>query len=94
MEQTAEIWGRINALIKEKNTTQNAISTSCGFNPRRIQNLSGGNRLPDAVEITKIAQALDTTVEYLTTGEKSTPKPDTSAILATLEQAIQQVKEL
>ena len=94
MEQAAEIWGRINALIKEKNTTQNAISTNCGFNPRRIQNLSGGNRLPDAVEITKIAQALDTTVEYLTTGEKSTPKPDTSAILATLEQAIQQVKEL
>lgn len=92
MEQTAEIWGRINALIKEKNTTKNAISTNC--NPRRIQNLSGGNRLPDAVEITKIAQALDTTVEYLTTGEKSTPKPDTSRILETLNTAIQQVKEL
>lgn len=94
MEQTAEIWGRINALIKEKNTTKNAISTNCGFNPRRIQNLSGGNRLPDAVEITKIAQALGTTVEYLVTGQSTTPKPDTSRILETLNTAIQQVKEL
>lgn len=94
MTESRELWERINALIKEKNTTQTALSVDCGFNPRRIQNLSGGNRLPDAIEITKIAQALDTTVEYLTTGEKSTPKPDTSAILATLEQAIKQVKEL
>ena len=94
MEQTVEIWNRINALIKEKNTTQNAISIDCGFNPRRIQNLSGGNRLPDAIEITKIAEALGTTVEYLVTGQSTAPKPDTSKILETLNAAIQQVKEL
>lgn len=68
-----EIWERINLLIKEKNTTQNAVSVDCGFNPRRIQNLSAGNRLPDAIEITKIAQALGTSVEYLVTGEDKNP---------------------
>ena len=68
-----EIWERINLLIKKKNTTQNAVSVDCGFNPRRIQNLSAGNRLPDAIEITKIAQALGTSVEYLVTGEDKNP---------------------
>lgn len=94
MTESRELWERINALIKEKNTTQTALSVDCGFNPRRIQNLSGGNRLPDAIEITKIAEALGTTVEYLVTGQSTTPKPDTSRILETLNTAIQQVKEL
>lgn len=94
MTESRELWERINALIKEKNTTQTALSVDCGFNPRRIQNLSGGNRLPDAIEITRIAEALGTTVEYLVTGQSTTPKPDTSRILETLNTAIQQVKEL
>lgn len=94
MEQATEIWNRINALIKEKNTTQNSLSVVCGFNSRRIQNLSGANRLPDAIEITKIAEALNVSVEYLVTGRDNVPKPDTSRILETLNTAIQQVKEL
>lgn len=76
-----EIWERINLLIKEKNTTQNAVSVDCGFNPRRIQNLSAGNRLPDAIEITKIAQALGTSVEYLVTGSDNSPSMEENAQL-------------
>ena len=76
-----EIWERINLLIKENNTTQNAVSVGCGFNPRRIQNLSAGNRLPDAIEITKIAQALGTSVEYLVTGEDNSPSMEENAQL-------------
>lgn len=76
-----EIWERINLLIKEKNTTQNAVSVDCGFNPRRIQNLSAGNRLPDAIEITKIAQALGTSVEYLVTGSDNSPYMEENAQL-------------
>ena len=69
MEQ--EIWERINSLIKEKNLTQSSLSAICGFNQRRIQNLSAANRLPDAVEIVAIAKALETTAEYLVTGQYS-----------------------
>lgn len=76
-----EIWERINLLIKKKNTTQNAVSVDCGFNPRRIQNLSAGNRLPDAIEITKIAQALGTSVEYLVTGSDNSPYMEENAQL-------------
>lgn len=75
------IWNRINLLIREKNTTQNAVSVNCGFNPRRIQNLSAGNRMPDAIEITKIAQALGTSVEYLVTGEDKSPYMEENAQL-------------
>ena len=74
MEETTEIWNRVNSLIKARNTTQAALSVDCGFNSRRIQNLSGANRLPDAIEITKIAKSLGTTVEYLVTG----CEPDTA----------------
>ena len=66
-------WDRVNALIKQLNKTQSGVSAECGFNPRRIQNLSGANRAPDAIEAYKIAQALNTTVEYLVTGEDSSP---------------------
>ena len=66
-------WDRTNALIKKLNKTQNGVSTECGFNSRRIQNLSGANRAPDVFEAYKIAQALNTTVEYLVTGEDTSP---------------------
>ena len=68
MDEVIELWKRVNTLIKIRNTTQSALSTKCGFSQRRIQNLSGTNRPPDAVEITKIAEALGTSVEYLVTG--------------------------
>lgn len=68
-----EFWERVNALIKEKNITQTSLSVLCGFNARRIQNLSGSDRWPDAVEAFKIAQALGTSVEYLVTGSESDP---------------------
>lgn len=68
MNNETSFWQRVNALIKKQNTTQNELSVSCGFNSRRIQNLSSGNRLPDAFEAVKIAQALDVSVEYLVTG--------------------------
>jgi len=73
MKEIAIIWERINSLIKECNTTQTAISIQCGLNPRRVQNLSSGNRLPDAIEITKIAAALNTSVEYLVNGIEQNP---------------------
>lgn len=89
-----DLWNRINDQIKSHKTTQRVLALQCGFTERRIESLSSANRLPDAIEITKIAEALGTTVEYLVTGQSTTPKPDTSRILETLNTAIQQVKEL
>ena len=93
MDTAKELWNRINSLIKDKGTTQIALSVQCEFNARRIQNLSGANRLPDAVEITKIAEALGTTVEYLVTGSDPL-RPDTTALISTLTIALEQARSL
>ena len=68
MDDVKLFWERLNSLIKQKNTTQQEVSVKCDFNPRRLQNLSGGNRLPDCFEIVKIAAVLNTSAEYLVNG--------------------------
>ena len=84
MSDIEQFWERLNFLIKSSNTTQSALSVQCGFNPRRLQNLSGGNRLPDCFEAVAIAKALNTTVEYLVTGEIT----DSDAELSELKKKV------
>lgn len=64
-----DFWIRTNALIKQLNKTQRGLSLECGFSDRKIENQSSNDRIPDAIEAVKIAKALNTTVEYLVTGE-------------------------
>lgn len=68
-----QFWVHVNLLIKTQNKTQAGLSADCGFSSRRIQNLSGAGRMPDVIEAYKIAQALNTTVEYLVTGKETNP---------------------
>lgn len=65
----SDFWLRTNTLIKLLNKTQRGLALECGFSERRIESLSSNNRSPDVIEAVKIAQALNTTVEYLVTGE-------------------------
>ena len=64
-----EFWKRTNSLIKLLNKTQRSLALECGFSERRIETLSSNNRSPDVIEAVKIAQLLNTTVEYLVTGK-------------------------
>lgn len=66
-----DFWIRTNALIKQLNKTQRGLSLECGFTDRKIENQSSNDRIPDAIEAVKIAKALNTTVEYLVTGENN-----------------------
>ena len=65
-----EFWLRTNTLIKLLNKTQRGLALGCGFTERRIETLSSNSRSPDVIEAVKIAKALNTTVEYLVTGEE------------------------
>ena len=80
----AEFWNRTNNLIKTKKTTQRAVSKACGFIERRIETLVSTGRLPDAHEVFLIAQALNTSVEYLVTGTE----PDNTRLLDELQAFI------
>ena len=69
----ATFWRNVNKLIKSQNTTQEAIAKTCAINFGTFKNRSSKKIVPDAIEAYKIAQALNTTVEYLVTGEDTSP---------------------
>jgi len=71
-----DFWDRVNAMIKKKGLTQASLSSTCGFNQRRIQNLSAGSRFPDADECFLMAGELGTTVEFLFTGKETVNAPE------------------
>jgi len=85
-----DFWNRTNSLIKTKNTTQKALSLQCGFNERRIETLSSYGRSPNVDEAVKIAQALNTTVEYLVTGVK----PEQDSRLELLKNEVDKLQKL
>ena len=66
-----DFWKRTNSLIKLHNKTQRSLALECGFTERRIETLSSNNRSPDIIEAVSIAKALNTTVEYLVTGQEA-----------------------
>lgn len=70
---TAELfWQNVKAQIKAQNTTQEWLCKECGFILSSFRNRISLKRYPTVIEAYKIAQALNTTVEYLVTGEDST----------------------
>ena len=80
-----QFWQKVNNLIKSQNKTQQGVSIDCGFNPRRIQNLSSTNRLPDVIEAKKIADVLGVSLESLVSDEKSDFKPSITRIRSLLK---------
>ena len=68
-----DFFERVKLLVKTKNTTIKTLVEDLGLNYGSYNTLRKSNNLPRADEAVKIAQALNTTVEYLVTGEDSNP---------------------
>lgn len=84
-----EFWKRTNELIKLQSKTQRGLAIECGFTERRIETLSSNNRSPDVIEAVKIAEALNTSVEFLVSGNTPTfPKDESKEKAAALAQEI------
>ncbi len=69
----SEFWQRINSLIKAQKVTQEWVSKTADVKYQTFRNWSARDIIPDAIQAVRIAQALNTTVEYLVTGETSNP---------------------
>lgn len=93
-ENAVEFWNRVNSLIKSQKTKQQAVSESCGISYQTFRGWVTRHSFPDAQQVFRIAQALNTTVEYLLTGSQPSPKPDTAALIQTLELALRQAKDI
>ena len=87
-----DFWIRTNNLIKLQGKTQRNLALECGFTERRIETLSSTERSPDIQEAVKIAKALNTTVEYLVTGELTNTGDDFNLYKEKYNSLVEQVQ--
>ena len=66
-------WNNVKKRIKELNTTQEWVCNQSKIVLGTMRQQITHNRFPPVDEALLIAQALNTTVEYLVTGEDSSP---------------------
>jgi hypothetical protein len=66
-----DFWNNVKNLIKKNATYQEWVAGKCGVKPRTFQNWIYRNIPPNILEGQKIAEALETTVEYLVTGQET-----------------------
>ena len=66
-----EFWNRVKELIKEQNKTQIELCEFCGLNLHAFRNKIALNTNPNVIDAYKIAAYLNTTVEFLVTGNES-----------------------
>ena len=64
-------WTRINELIKLNGLKQETVCQKCGINYQPFRGWIVRGTYPDALQTVKIAKLLDTSVEYLVTGERT-----------------------
>lgn len=84
-------WNRIKKLCKEKGFTQKELSAKAGGEPRMIESQIFKKVIPNVDEVYNIAQLLDTTVEYLVTGEEPNAELCNNNVL---QEKLNKIKEV
>jgi transcriptional regulator with XRE-family HTH domain len=90
MEEAVFFWNTVKTLIKKNHITQETLCSQCNFPLSTFKHWIFKSIFPDALQSYKIAKALNTSVEYLLTGEE--PKLDPA--LSELSELKQRIKEL
>ena len=67
-------WNNVKAELDYLGLSQKELSAKTGINLGTLKNQICRNVIPDAVSAVKIAQVLNTTVEYLVTGNNNAAK--------------------
>ncbi len=65
-----DFWQRVKYLIKENNTKQEWLAEISGIKYQTLRSMISKNTFPKADDAVKIAEVLNTTVEYLVNGNK------------------------
>ncbi|CEM60475.1 conserved hypothetical protein [Treponema phagedenis] len=84
-----DFWIRVKDLIKEQNTTQDKIATQINERADNFSRWIQKDRLPDAEQSYKIADALGVSVEYLVTGKEKDNLPKITETKDLLLKAIE-----
>ncbi len=64
-------WENVEILRKQQNTTYRWLALKMGVSETTVSSMRKANTEPRAGQAVKIAEALNTTVEYLVTGKES-----------------------
>lgn len=67
------IGDRIAALRTRRNMSQNQLAKAMEISRQAVSKWENGQSTPDAIKMIKLAEVLDTDVEYLTTGRQVVP---------------------
>ena len=87
-----DFYERVKNLVKNKNLSLLPLLSSLGIEYEKYRGQKRFNNLPRADEAVKIAQALNTTVEYLVTGNKPDLSSETKSLINELEMTINKYK--
>ncbi len=66
-----EFWKRVKELLKSQKLTQEKLCKSCDISLATFSSWIHNERLPDLMSATRIADVLETSVEFLVTGQES-----------------------
>lgn len=83
-------WNRLQSLIKHSSYTQKSLSETLGLNAHSLEVMKAKKNVPGTFLTYKIAKLLNTSVEYLVTGQESNPY---SAELFELKQRIKELAD-
>jgi len=73
----ASFWKRVNNLIKSQGTKQETLAAECNISYQTFRGWVSRKTFPGGDETYQIAQALNTSVEYLVSGDE--PKAQSAA---------------
>ena len=90
--QYLDFYERVKTLLKSKNLTLAETLKNLGISLDSYKSCKRYGNLPRADEVCKLAQVLDTSVEYLVTGAESEVVDTKAEILAALENLIERYK--
>ena len=86
-------WIRVKDKLDYQDCTQRELAEKIGESYNTLQSWINRDRLPNAEQAVKVADALNTSVEFLVTGKTSNKKSNHLKTITLLETAIENLKK-
>ena len=88
-----DFWLRVKDKLDFQDSTQRDLAQNINESYNTLQSWINRDRLPNAEQAVKIAEALTTSVEFLVNGKSNNKKNDHSKTVKLLEQAIENLQK-
>ena len=88
-----DFWLRVKDKLDFQDSTQRDLAQNINESYNTLQSWINRDRLPNAEQAVKIAEALNTSVEFLVTGKSNNRKNDHSKTVELLEEAIENLQK-